>query len=462
LRVLVGLAGTQLGLRLASRTRRRVGPLTVSAELGFAPSGGVRIDVPPIGSALLHTHRGPLAVTAMATGVDVAMAQDMATGTGGGKRAQRELAEAVGAARADAKSLAVELVARSAAAGIGGAAVLAAVSLGKPKDVLVAAATGAAALAGAGAAAALTLDRAAVREPELDGLLRQAPLVLGDLKAAPGRIGQYREQLADLVRTALAMQRRVAELPAPPSADAIRLLHVSDIHLSPVAFPVIAAVAESYAVDAIVDTGDLVDWGTPVEAGFADQIAALKIPYVFIKGNHDSESIVAAVRRQPNAVVLTGDREPVELAGLTFAGLPDPRFTPDKTTGDDTAGYKPRRAARAFARELSDRHVDVMLVHSADAARPLSKHATLVLAGDAHDRYVRTQGAATVLVQGSTGGTGLRGVQSDPPAPFALSVIYVDRATKRLWGVDEVTLGGLGRTEVSVRRRTSLQLTGRA
>jgi predicted MPP superfamily phosphohydrolase len=317
-------------------------------------------------------------------------------------------------------------------------------------------------LAGAGAAAALTLDRGAVREPELDGLLRQAPLVLGDLKAAPRRIGQYREQLADLVRTALAVQRRVAELPAPPSADAIRLLHVSDIHLSPVAFPLIAAVAESYAVDAVVDTGDLVDWGTPVEAGFADQIAALKIPYVFIKGNHDSESIVAAVRRQPNAVVLTGDREPVELVGLTFAGLPDPRFTPDKTTRDDTAGYKPRRAARAFARELTDRHVDVMLVHSVEAARPLSKHATLVLAGDAHDPYVRTQGAATVLVQGSTGGAGLRGVQSDPPAPFALRVIYIDRVTKRLWGVDEVTLGGLGRTEVSVRRRTSLQLTGRA
>jgi predicted MPP superfamily phosphohydrolase len=445
---------------LASRTRRRVGPLTVQAELEFAPTGGVRIDVPPIGTARLRTHRGPLTVTAMATGVDVAAAQDLATGTGAGSA--RDLREALGTARADARALGLELVARSAVAGIGGAAALAAISLGKPKDVLAAAVTGAAALAGAGAAAALTLDRSAVREPELAGLLRHAPLVLGELKTAPSRLGEYRTQLADLVRTALAVQRRVAELPAPPSADAIRLLHVSDIHLSPVAFPLVAAVAEGYAVDAVVDTGDLVDWGTPVEAAFADQIATLKIPYVFIKGNHDSEPIVAAVRRQPNAIVLTAESEPVELAGLTFAGLPDPRFTPDKTTGDDDAGFKPRRAAREFVRGLGGRHIDVMLVHSPAAARPLGPHATLVLAGDAHDRYVRTQGAATLLVQGSTGGAGLRGVQTDPPVPFALSVIYVDRVTKRLWGVDDVTLGGLGRTDVSVRRRTSLQLTGRA
>jgi predicted MPP superfamily phosphohydrolase len=462
LRVLVGLAGTQLGLRLASRTRRRVGPLTVQAEVEFAPRGGVQLDVPPAGSARLRTHRGPLKVTAVAAAVDLAAAQDLASAPAGGKRADRELRELTAAARADAKSFAAHLAARSAVAGVGGAAALAAVSLGRPRDVLAAAATGAAALAAAGAAAAATLDRNAWREPELDGLLRHAPLVLGDLQTAPGRIGQYREQLADLVRTGLAVHRRVAELPAPPPEDAIRLLHVSDIHLSPIAFPLIEAVAAAYQVDAVVDTGDLVDWGTPVEAGFADQIAALRVPYVFIKGNHDSEAIVAAVRRQPNATVLTAESEPAEVAGLTFAGLPDPRFTPDKTTGDDNARHKPRRAARAYAALLNGTHVDVMLVHSPDAARPLAAHANLLLAGDVHDRFVRTHKAATLLVQGSTGGAGLRGVQSDPPAPFMLSVIYVDRETKRLWGVDEVTLGGLGRTDVSVRRRTALQLTGRA
>lgn len=462
LRVLVGLAGAELGLRLGSTTRHRVGPLTVQARVGFAPHGGVQVDAPPLGSALVRTHRGPLKVTTMAAGVDEAAAQDLGTLAGGTKSAGRELREAAGAAKSDAEAFALSLATRSALAGIGGAAGLAAVSLGKPKDVLAAAATGAAALAAAGVTAAATLDRNSWREPELTGLLRHAPLLLGDLEQAPGRIGRYREQLVDLVRTAVTVHRRVLELPDAPPADAIRLLHVGDIHLSPIAFPLIEAVAAAYQVDAVIDTGDLVDWGTPVEAGFADQIGALPVPYLFIKGNHDSAAIVAAVQAQPNATVFTGESEPVEIAGLTFAGLPDPRFTPDKTTGDDEAGFKPRRAARDFAAKLGQTKVDAILVHSPDAARPLATHANLIFAGDVHDRFVRKQGDATLLVQGSTGGGGLRGVQTEPPAPFALSVVYVDRASKRFWGVDEVTLGGLGRAEVSVVRRTALQLTGRA
>ena len=77
----------------------------------------------------------------MAAAVDLAAVQDLASAPAGGKRAARELRELTGTARADAKSFATHLAARSAVAGVGGAAALAAVSLGRPSDVLGAAAS---------------------------------------------------------------------------------------------------------------------------------------------------------------------------------------------------------------------------------------------------------------------------------------------------------------------------------
>jgi hypothetical protein len=65
-------------------------------------------------------------------------------------------------------------------------------------------------------------------------------------------------------------------------------------------------------------------------------------------------------------------------------------------------------------------------------------------------------------VQGTSGGAGLRGVQEDPPTPVMLSVLYLDRTSRRLWGADEVTLGGLGQTQLAVVRRSAADLLGEA
>jgi predicted MPP superfamily phosphohydrolase len=305
----------------------------------------------------------------------------------------------------------------------------------------------------------MSLDTEAWRDPKPAGLLTKAPLILGDLRTAPARVSTYRDQLADLLRTGTGVYRKVATLPEPPAADAIRLLHVSDIHLNPATFALVQALVEQYRVDAVVDTGDLVDWGTPAENAFTAQIATLGVPYVFVKGNHDSDGIADAVAGQPNAVVLTRDGGPREVAGLRFAGMADPRFTPDKTTGDDDKPQRVSEAAAELAQALNGADVDVLCVHDPAAARALEGIAPLVLAGHTHQRSVRRAGDTLVLVQGTSGGSGLRGVQHDPPHPISLSVVYLDRGTRRLWGVDDITLGGIGAVTVSVERRDAAQLT---
>src|SRR5262249_57916802 len=81
--------------------------------------------------------------------------------------------------------------------------------------------------------------------------------------------------------------------------------------------------------DMVIDTGDITDWGSEPEASYVAAIGRLNVPYVFVRGNHDSRQTQAAVGRQPNAIVLDDEVRTVD--GLTIAGIGDPRFTPDKT-----------------------------------------------------------------------------------------------------------------------------------
>ncbi|HEY2667490.1 MAG TPA: hypothetical protein VGK51_11695, partial [Actinomycetota bacterium] len=81
-----------------------------------------------------------------------------------------------------------------------------------------------------------------------------------------------------------------------------------------------------------------------------------------------------------------------------------------------------------------------------------------VVAGHTHRRFTQIVGKDTRLfVQGSTGGAGLRALESSPPTPIECSVLYFDRTTRRLQAWDDVTLGGLGATSVGIARHLATE-----
>jgi hypothetical protein len=57
-----------------------------------------------------------------------------------------------------------------------------------------------------------------------------------------------------------------------------------------------------------------------------------------------------------------------------------------------------------------------------------------------------------LLIEGSTGGGGLRGLQGDKPLPLTASVLYFDRTTHRLAAYDAITVSGLGGTGATIER----------
>jgi hypothetical protein len=56
------------------------------------------------------------------------------------------------------------------------------------------------------------------------------------------------------------------------------------------------------------------------------------------------------------------------------------------------------------------------------------------------------------MVEGSTGGAGLRGLEGEYPEPLTCTILHLDPATGQLHAYDEITLGGLGETEVTIER----------
>jgi hypothetical protein len=57
-----------------------------------------------------------------------------------------------------------------------------------------------------------------------------------------------------------------------------------------------------------------------------------------------------------------------------------------------------------------------------------------------------------LLVEGSTGGAGLRGLQGEEPEPLTASILYFDPDTRRLVAYDRLSVAWLGDAGATIQR----------
>jgi predicted phosphodiesterase len=485
LRVAVfALVGAVLAVALLGRVTAKVGPFETTMSVRPSLVGNTVVHLSPLGTIDLDTHDWPVALDLRVDEIGVADAERIAEDP----RALDRLGDD---APDDVRSALVALAVRTVLVAL----------LGGAAGALVARTRWRAGLAGAGVAALLvgalglgtaaTFDAEAVAEPRYTGLLTRAPTAVGDIEAVLDRFGEYRGQLSDLVDNMATLYLAGSELPTfEPDSELIRVLHVSDIHLNPQAFDMMARLSDQFGVDVIADTGDLTDWGSDPETRLVDRIGELDVPYVYVRGNHDSRRTQEAVAGQPNAVVLDGGAATV--AGLRFWGIGDPRYTPDKS--EEGSAPSERERAEAFAPVVADRlaedqppAVDLVMVHDQRMAGDLGGEVPLVLAGHLHEpaeaRIVPREEdepdegngedgesttsdpsvpatdegepapeETTLLAEGSTGGAGLRGLQGEEPEPLTASVLYFDPETRRLVAYDRITVAWLGDAGATIER----------
>jgi hypothetical protein len=443
--VLITLLGGWLGLLIGGRAHVAVGPLETTMSLRPSLVGGAVVDIPPLGTVKVGTHRGPLAVNVTIDQVNVDDARRIFSDP-------RTLDALTVRVPADLSHGLAVLAARGLLAGTAGAALLGWLALRPRRRGFATGGLALAILLANGAIAWTTLDTTAIREPRYTGLLANAPALLGDAETIASNLDDYREGLAALVTNVSKLYDVTSALPAyAPTNEVTRVLHISDLHDNPTSWPVIKSVVEQFDVDVVVDTGDIVHQGSALENSYVDGISTLPVPYVYVRGNHDSPTTEQAVAAQANAVVLDGDVQTV--AGLTFVGVGDPRFTPDKTqTGPDRAEAA---AADRVAEPLraEDRRIDIAVMHNPDGAREFDGLAPYILCGHMHvrDREILPDGS-WLFQQGSTGGAGINALKNEEPTPVTLTVFYFDSDTQKLEAWDDITLGGLGLTSATIDR----------
>ncbi|WP_051571288.1 metallophosphoesterase family protein [Cryptosporangium arvum] len=449
---LIALVGTTLGLQLGGRAEVEIGPFQMQLAAQPSLSGGSQLRIPPLGAISIQSHSGPIRLVARVDGLNESETRQLIADPA-------RIEEATDLTTGDVRSALETLALRAIGAGLLGAVLLGAIAF---RDVRRTAITGGMAvvlLAGSSGIAAATLNPNSLSQPRYEGLLTNIPALIGDARSIYDNYGQYRGQLVSILTNMSKVYEAVSTLPNyQPDPNTIRVMHVSDLHNNPTAWQVIGTIGNQFQVNAVFDTGDLTDWGSATEANlYASNIAALKVPYVFIRGNHDSTDVARAVATNPNAVVL--DDTVRQVAGLTVAGAGSSRFTPDKTTGDDNAGKDVEAQSgdaladtvQRYNRE-NEKSVDVMMVHEPAAAEPLKDRGPLILAGHTHERKVEALDKDTLLmIEGSTGAAGLRGLQGDTPKSFEMTVLYFaqDGALK---AYDEITVSGSGQSQVELRR----------
>ncbi|CCG05419.1 metallophosphoesterase [Blastococcus saxobsidens] len=443
----LALGGALIAVLLFARVSAPIGPF--DATLSFQPAaGGAQVDLPPLGSLAVDVYDGPLRLDISLQSVDQDRARALATDP-------VRLAGVVDRVTANLQSAVVRLVWVTALVALAGAALTSWAVLRRRREPLIALGLTTAVLATTGALGAATWRPEALSQPTYTGLLVNANSLIGSAEDIVARFDAYRASLEDLVANVGTLYASLSALPAPGGGnESVALLHVSDIHLNPAGFDLVRQVAEKFRVDGILDTGDITDWGSEPENRLITAVGDLDVPYVYIRGNHDSATTAGILAAQSNVTVL--DDSAVTVAGIRIVGTPDPRFTPDKNSGDDEAGSDVLEKSGAELADVIGTLADepaIALVHDPKQAPPLDGAVPLVLAGHTHEREVEELSEETLLmVQGSTGGAGLRALEGEYPEPLTCTVLYLDPATGALQAYDQITLGGLGATEVTVER----------
>jgi predicted phosphodiesterase len=429
LALLVGISGMWLALTAWGRSAHQVGPfeLTLFSRPGVPRS---EIELPPLGTILAASHLAPLQLTASLRSIDPERAASAVDETGLEAVSEQVRRDAPRAVRAHVvRSGLVALL------GVTGAAFL--VYRRRWRTVALATGAGAILVVLLASATYLTFRPEAFLEATYTGSLRTARDLLGPVGDAGVRLEGFRAELERFVGATVRAYGLVSQ--EPPSADAVAILHVSDIHSSPLGMDFAEDLATEFDVDLVVDTGDITTFGTPPERLILDRIEGFGVPYLFVRGNHDPYSVGARVESLPNGVTLENEATTVE--GITFFGAPHPLFTPGGEMEEhEGVALEVARAGESLAARVGaqDPPADVLLVHDGRMAVASAGQVPLVLSGHFHDFAEETREGTLYLENGTTGGGGLDLFVGDTPVPLTAQILYVAGTPATLEAYDRV------------------------
>jgi predicted phosphodiesterase len=241
-----------------------------------------------------------------------------------------------------------------------------------------------------------------------------------------------------------------------PLVDRPTITIASDLHNNFLALPILERATNG---GPLLFPGDLTDRGSPLEARLVSRVAGVGRPFVFVSGNHDSDSLERDLARR-GAIVLTErgrlaadgtyGKDIVDVAGLRVAGYGDPfeRRAGDgfKDRYDDQPSPAQQDAFTAWLIPLLGK-VDLVMVHEPALIEPalaiLEDHPPdrplVIVVGHTHKAAIEHFAGVTVVNGGSVGAGGT-GNLTEPTDYGIARLIYTTKPAFQPLAADLVSL----------------------
>ncbi len=205
------------------------------------------------------------------------------------------------------------------------------------------------------------------------------------LTAISGQAQAAGPYLQNLFALSNALQTEFA--PANDDTEAAaKFLLISDMHGMNF-YSLVQQIIDTEGITAVIDTGDLINFGRVDEGTLADlydSIEDLGVPYVYVRGNHDAasagdEAFLARLSQLPNVIALEsteGEYLEAAINGVTLSGFNDVRYFNQRT---DDFGTPQVEIADRFKEATAGREPsDIVLSHQPYAVRRLTAEAVTV------------------------------------------------------------------------------------
>lgn len=441
---LFSLIGGIIALNLLGTLHYDVSAFEVSLDAKVATPGFTRLVIPPIGEITATTHHTPMqfSVTLRNINLDVMRRLVLLGDQGLGERLVADI-------RFQAERVLWAFAAKMVGlAGLG--SLLGVYLLGRrsPSVILVGFLIATLSVGGLLGLTYSTYDIEAFANPEYRGIVEAAPWMIDLFQESILRVEELGEQIQTLATNLYGAFEQIENLRPIGLVDAdLVVLHVSDIHNNPVAYDFARQIVASFSVDFVIDTGDLTDWGTPLEAEIVGRIEELSVPYVFTSGNHDAPDVLQRLAQTEGVYLI--DNGYANVMGLRMAGVGDAAassYSPQPAAIEELADTA-RRINEHYAAVAVEQRPDIFGVHNHRLASAIQPDLfPVVLFGHSHQLSVRQVGGTVYVNAGTTGAAGIRGLQAKDSIPFSLALLYfeqIENGAYQLLAVDGIRVQGL-------------------
>ena len=296
----------------------------------------------------------------------------------------------------------------------------------RPKDLAKGALTGILVVLVLASIIVSSYDLQALANPTYKGAVAGVPWVMGLARNAWDSWSILGNTAKIFVRNLRQVMAQTNAQLSPGEIDhSFKILHVSDLHNNPQAMDFIQEICDNLVPDIIIDTGDLTDFGTPLEEPLYNRLSLLKTPYYLVLGNHDSPAVVEKVKEISGVTLLDG---PIEVAGIQLVGSRDPA-----SFFKSLSPASPQQIAAQVSQiqgwvQKTDEPPFILAVHDPRAAEPLAGEIPVILTGHTHANKLETKNGTIIINAGTTGGAGLRGLMTEKEVPLTAALLYVDIA----------------------------------